>query len=110
MTNEQINIAIAEACGWTHYHLDLWVPSQQTGDPDDFSELQCTGLPDYCNNLNAMHEAERVLNAYQRHKYTLLLRGDCASVDSMWEVAHKPAIQRAEAFLRTIGKWEGETK
>jgi hypothetical protein len=61
-------------------------------------------------DLNAMHEAEKVLtaiceiNAYITHLGTVLGRGD----KTLFEFTHATAAQRAEAFLRTIGKWEDE--
>lgn len=59
--------------------------------------------PDYLNDLNAMHEAENVLNTrelweiYKNHLLQWMTEPICAT-----------AAQRAEAFLRAIGKWEGE--
>ena len=52
MTNEEINIAIAEACGWTTKHKGLWVERLQT----------YAALPDYINDLNAMREAQELLD------------------------------------------------
>ena len=88
MTNEQINTAIAEACGWI-------IP-----------ENPPTGyFPNYCNCLNAMHEAEKTLKLGLRNTYDAEL-GLIAKRDHcfIWETT---ARQKAEAFLRTIGKWEG---
>jgi len=105
MTNEEIDIAIAEACGWKHYHEDLWVDPDFSGDPDGFSELQCGDLPDYLNDLNAMHEAEKVIkkdsNLWKTYESFLarIVSGDCG-------MFHITANQRAEAFLKTLGKWE----
>ena len=101
MTNNSINIAIAEACGWKH-EFDgnyedpewYWIPPN---DPDGDGEP-----PDYCNDLNAMHEAEKVLikKHYDSYEHRLGM-----TVNRPW---HATARQRAEAFLRTIGKWEDE--
>jgi len=87
MTNEQIKIAIAEACGWAH------------------SSVQPYAFPDYCNDLNAMHEAEMVIkkdsHLWKCYESFLarIVSGDCG-------MFHITANQRAEAFLKTIGKWE----
>jgi hypothetical protein len=120
MSEEQINIAIAEACGWK----DL--------ENEDFSEygVPCfmlmgsnnTGTrlapPDYCNDLNAMHDAEKVLiEKCKEGNYWFHLREilEFPYAESDWDhyyyisAIHATAKQRAEAFLRTIGKWE-ETK
>lgn len=91
MTNEQINIAIAEACGWAH-------PS-----------VQPYAFPDYCNDLNAMHEAEKVLPRQLYHvDYWQTGYGRFQTIVSEMTVTpfSATARQRAEAFLKTIGKWE----
>lgn len=60
-------------------------------------------LPDYLNDLNAMHDAEKALGlSYDR--WTRELRAICERDRRCIESA--TASQRAEAFLRTIGKWE----
>jgi hypothetical protein len=89
MTNKQINEAIAKACGWEH------------------KPVNCGGA-DYCNDLNAMHEAEKVLapknwNNFSEnwHNYYMHLRRGDAD-----RAIHATARQRAEAFLRTLDKWE----
>jgi hypothetical protein len=93
MTPEQQRIAIAEACGWEptpegHFHPDN--PTGQTP-------------PNYLNDLNAMHEAEKVLTSEQVTSYVDSLE----SMNERWSTpAFATASQRAEAFLRTIGKWE----
>lgn len=63
--------------------------------------------PDYCRDLNAMHGAEmmafRSIAAMERYRTTLhsVLAGNFAvELDFC-----APAKWRAEAFLRTIGKW-----
>ena len=82
MTDEQINAAITEA-------IDA--------DP----HWKCA--KDYCTDLNAMHEAEKTLRGGEWDTYVDLL------ADTWIEVAHATARQRAEAFLKTIGKWEEAT-
>ena len=94
MTPEQQRIAIAEACGWEplpegHFHPDN--PIGQT-------------MPNYLNDLNSMHEAEKVLVRLQWVSYLRRLQTLCDE-SVTWPI-HATASQRAEAFLRTIGKWE----
>ena len=88
MTPEQQRIAIAEACGWKTGYRDpeAWHP-----------------LPDYLNDLNAMHEAEGILTNEQIEVYCSFLQKPQWGI---WWGIHATAAQRAEAFLRTIGKWE----
>jgi hypothetical protein len=87
---EQINALIAEACGWIYY--DGW------NHPDGRNHL-----PDYCIDLNSMHEAEKVLTSMQQEEYWDFLWN---LTGSEFELCHANAHQRAEAFLRTLGKWE----
>jgi hypothetical protein len=87
MTDEQINQRISEA-------IDA--------DP----HWKCA--KDYCHDLNAMHEAERVLKGYEQiHTYVWHLsnRNDWGTDFKLMEV-HISARDRAEAFLRTLGKWD----
>lgn len=50
-------------------------------------------------DLNAMHEVEKSLTAEQWEDYV-------EHVGGTWEEAmHATARRRAEAYLRTIGKW-----
>jgi hypothetical protein len=65
--------------------------------------------PDYLNNLNAMHEAEKMLTADQFEQYRWILWDICKQVRVKdWYRCYlsSTAAQRAEAFLRTIGKWK----
>jgi hypothetical protein len=97
MTDEQINAAIAEACG-------LKKPCRKVKLNDKgFFVTQHAKLPNYCTDLNAMHEAESVLTEHQNESIYPRNLG-------AWRNPTKPiyatARQRAEAFLRTLGKWE----
>jgi hypothetical protein len=98
MTNEQINIAIAEACGW--YEEDNESEICWTRDELTYC-LHEDELPDYCNDLNAMHEAEKTLNSEQLHDYYENLE-----LVNGWEYPSSTARQRSEEFLKTIGKWK----
>lgn len=75
-------------------------------------------LPDYLNDLNAMHEAENTLliDSAQMARFgswlCLLVLHQTAAPDitlansKLMLVAHATAAQRAEAFLTAIGKWK----
>jgi hypothetical protein len=67
-------------------------------------------LPNYLNDLNAMHEAEmsrvdmedgRFIVLFREYLHTILGHDGSLAI-------HATGIQRAEAFLKTIGKWEEE--
>ena len=64
--------------------------------------------PDYLNDLNAMHEAEELFYAKPDTLECAERMRDYSKW--LWLIAkyplHATATQRAEAFLRTIGKWE----
>jgi hypothetical protein len=100
MTNEQINIAIAKACGWKY-------EKNETHAPDgSFWWSKEPEFPNYCNDLNAMHEAEKLHADDDKwtERYWLALYE--ATQETRWPY-DASAAQRAEAFLKTIGKWEG---
>jgi hypothetical protein len=60
---------------------------------------------DYLNDLNAMHEAEKVLTRNQHETYYKHLNYNHNRRAPIW---HTTAAQRAEAFIRTIGKWNSD--
>jgi hypothetical protein len=109
MNPENQRVAIAEACGWRLFSQfkNLWAP------PRSVVEYDCDAcpLPDYLNDLNAMHDAEKVLTDDQwpiyRDEIRLVVLGPIRMVSDWCKSdIHATATQRAEAFLRTIGKWE----
>lgn len=91
MTPEQINIAVATACGQL-YHK----PTDEEIVRGSYYHYE----PDYCGDLTLMHSAEKRLPHDPDFTYEKMLheitngRGERAT-----------ARQRAEAFLKTIGKW-----
>jgi hypothetical protein len=109
MTLEEQRIAIAEACGWKNVDAGsgrVWgVTTRHKGTPSEFDV--CVDVPNYPFDLNAMHDAEKVLVSLQWVSYSRRLQTLCDE-SVTWPI-HATASQRAEAFLRTIGKWK-ETK
>lgn len=104
MTDEQINAAIAEACGWTNVGECENGGFRLRGFPPDRYEAHRKPIPNYCTDLNAMHEAEKVLDSDELFRGYYLALYDITK--STRCPVHATARQRAEAFLRTIGKWE----
>ena len=96
MNPEAQRIAIAEACGIVT--KDQWGPLYKT--PRGILR----DCPDYLADLNAMHEAEKVLSVREKQNYISTLRNICVVAGCWPETA--TADQRAEAFLHTLGKWE----
>jgi hypothetical protein len=124
MNKEKQRIAIAEACGWQHDKKSWYSPNGGV-----WSQRRSGGkwisvediLPDYLNDLSDMHEA------VMRLCYKKRLKCVCNSgLDLSWEciltesaepncipcdgdhcgMGDTLCIAMAEAFLRTIGKWE----
>jgi hypothetical protein len=62
--------------------------------------------PDYLNDLNAMQEVERAMNNNDWWKFVEYLTNICGGGIALGVSA--TAAQRAEAFLKTVGKWEEE--
>jgi hypothetical protein len=67
-------------------------------------------LTDYLNDMNAMHEAEKIIQQSipRRNAYAKCLRLNIDMPLTDFFFAHATAAQRAEALLRTIGKWKDE--
>ena len=103
MRYEQQRIAIAEACGWKE--TEAWLDGRRCFErADSNAGWDFDSLPDYLNDLNAMHEAEKTLTDKAHEEFRLNLY-DVIGDDSRLIVS-STASQRAEAFLRTIGKCE----
>lgn len=131
MTSEQKRIAIAEACGWVLVsngktpmwswqnqaitHRLKWVANK---------DLASQGvLPDYLNDLNAIHKAEEILTTPEQQYNFISILYDIVNnfipdevddyVPDYWEVSsvqvfphlHATAAQRAEAFGLTLKLW-----
>lgn len=135
MTSEEINIAIAEVLfddfkrhrgltlhqrtddsilygGYSSKGLWIWMDSKglpygmnyDTREACEVGEIkEMAKRNDWTKDLNAMHEAEKViLKDHSLHS------GD-TSVSSQYLRSISPvasAAQRAEAFLKTLGKWK----
>ena len=99
MTNEQINIAIFEIFGWK------WDPEKNSFFHPENGRLKPKYAPDYCNDLNAMREAMLTLTNKQGFGFLWHLN-DMGFVGGDWELLTLDSQVLAEAFLRTLGKWE----
>jgi hypothetical protein len=124
MTQEQQRIAIAEWMGWI-YHGE----SSRKKEADTFywkhneKEVMYQKLPNYPEDLNAMHEAEEKLDRSQFMRYYSKLLGVIIGVDksspeesylnspltSSQMAVIAPPAQRSEAICRTLWpeRWGG---
>lgn len=103
MNGEEQRIAIAEACGWRKSRIgSSWKnPQGQQG---------FTSIPDYTNDLNAIHEAEKQFlpkcpGDRRFDEYDEYLRIIMQRTEPVYSTTHATATQRAEAFLKTLGLW-----
>lgn len=124
MTPEEQQIAIAQACGWElrwqncggaplldqkpeGHCWEVWTDPSGWGLDNNFDPIRS---PDYLNDLNAMHEAEKILTDSQWDEYEQQLRivcGGCSYYEGAGkELIHATAAQRAEAFLKTLNLWK----
>lgn len=132
MTDEEMNIAVAEKCGWVCvnpiFHNDRWhkIPTCiESKNLSGYEKGQCppgTMLgqqpPDYGSDLNACAEMEKRVkdwNIYSR-ECELISRRD-GKIDQEINASRLidvflirlSATQRREAFLRTLNKYPEPT-
>ena len=91
MNEADINVAIAMALGFTAPQ-GFWI-----------FEGRRTAIPNYCNDLNTMHEAEKALP--ESMQGTMIDYLVIVQEQDGWDAFHSTAAQRAEAFLRTLNLW-----
>jgi hypothetical protein len=125
MTNRAINKAIAEYLSWKEldFHLDGKRilgkrPSFHNGKIVSYTVDQY--VPDYCGDLNEIHEVVEMLKGDDDIKYVNYLFAsvginryyymgatpEAFPADRQMKVINASALKRAEAFLRTIDKWK----
>ena len=104
MTDEQINIAIAKACGWKfiadYCHGADQPPEYTTVTPD--GRHLCGYYPEYCTDLNAMHEAMLVHPRKDLLRDFLLLEVLDDPTNKTNEPAWATAKQWAKAYLNSL--------
>jgi hypothetical protein len=118
MNEKQQRIAIAETCGFIN--VRMWGQSciASIGISDKGEYWGSLGVPDYLNDLNAMHEAEKMLYGGSAARSTLpkkytqqiknAIRREAGVTKAQMDFdvcITATAAQRAEAFLKTIDKW-----
>lgn len=122
MKDEEINRAIAEACGWKR--VTLGTQSRFDKEPRGWlspkhESWNCAvgEPPNYTKSLNACHEMELQLKGGRQDEHSEVsayienltsVCADCLESTWDWDLIHATARQRAEAFLRTIGKWKAQ--
>ncbi len=104
MKKEQQRIKIAEACGYKYLESYGWFDKDGETYYIGNEDIVSPQIPDYLNDLNAMHEAEKVLTAEQRRSYVNRIFN--LPVSECESNTFATAAQRAKAFLRTLNLWE----
>lgn len=120
MTINEKRIKVAERCGWREAfprHPDLGKERGGILLPYTYENLHTKQrvqiIPDYPSSLDAMHEAEKMLNEKERYKYSAILHALSYpnSTHDKWffYVTASPSLMRFEAFGIATGLWkEGE--
>lgn len=120
MSPEAQRIAITEACGWRAelWNAGGWCCYDPNRNRQGFAGMrEATFLehsPDYLTDLNAMHEAlaQATFDRSQMQAFLVHLKNqvgptlESSEMLLFWVMMNATAAQRAEAFLRTLGKWE----
>lgn len=112
MKTEQQRIAIAQAMGWTDCEYVQQIGLCKGRAPD---ECIMQEIPEYLVDLNAIHEAEKILWEMDwGHRYIFndhlanVLKGRSVNRNE-WDaeiLLDATAENRAEAFLKTLELWE----
>lgn len=121
MTNHEQRIALARACGLTHIRKSskwqMWDTPPAIRMIADFSG-ETVEVPDYLNDLNAVHEAEKMLEVIDgRERYPEILAQVVSKQEGFrsngiplpeWHRVTATAAQRTKALLLTLGIWRQE--
>lgn len=111
---KELNEKIAELCGWKRHGSFIncfkqEVPTWLLGGPDEGGRMAygVKDLPDYCNDLNACAEFEKLLDTEERQRCYVeaLVQIPWYNAWAFTDVAKAvcaTALQRAEAFAKTM--------
>lgn len=120
MSDNEIRVALAEWLGWAFAPMadaangvrlfDVTGPNGERYFTKSHIGIDKI-IPNYPADLNAMHEAEGRLSHDEWRIFLGFLMGErvipkLASMEDFHKAWRATARQRAEALLRTIGKWK----
>lgn len=126
MTNDEINIAVAELTGW-HPHPEnnkpevknkFWtfggngygLNARETAAMPEINDFGFRPLPDYCNDLNMIDRAVRFLWHIDNFWYSYVSELESATGQDLAlrtrTLLHATAKQRAVALLKACGKYK----
>jgi len=104
MTEEQINETIATSVGFTEE--EPWLNGRRCWVHIDHPNVGLESIPDFCNDLNAMHEAMLLHPRKELLRNFLYLEVLEDPTNTTNEPAWAPAKQWAIAYVKSLGKWE----
>jgi len=117
LTQEQKRIKLAEAAGWkgiSKTYLEGYAPWRPVAyekrinktPVKEFHNIPLDPLPDYFNDLNAVHELEMKLdNEYPTHNREFFRKQLRKICQPLLHEVHATATQRAEALGLTLNLW-----
>lgn len=130
MTEQEINVAIAEACGWKHVRYETpavnhgnmeWIGIPPSCKKATSSAWMCKIIPNYTGDLNAIHETilrlDNTVNLMtggeglqtRRDKYMdaleKIVEPTCAEDEIEFYAMNATAIQCSQALLRAYEMW-----
>ena len=101
MTQEQKRIKLAEAAGWKVHPKDRFIVIPPNS-PHSVQPLST--IPDYFNDLNAVHELEKVLT-YQQHCLYCNILEMVVGGPAYMPAVRASASHRCEALGKTLNLW-----
>lgn len=119
MTDDEMRVAIAEWVGWREAFPSTGGPHPRTKEGgillpyrwiNEATGKRLLELPDYPNDLNAVHEVETKLEHNQRSQYHerlewLISEKGGSKRNRARRCISATARQRCEALLKTLGLW-----
>lgn len=103
MTDEQINAIIATSLGFIEE--EPWLDGRKCWAHIDNPNVRHESIPDFCNDLNAMHEAMLLHPRKNLLRDFLLLEVLKDPTNKTNEPAWATAKQWATAYVNSLGKW-----
>lgn len=115
LSGRRLCFRLPPECGVANPHWKGTVSETWFADPQESLEHVDTYCPDYPNDLNAMHEAEKMLTVesgqvgkylYELEKVCVVSGCEARNKNQQLRFIRATAAQRAEAFLRTLNLWK----
>ena len=99
LTDRQRQIRVAEGSGWSVPKYKMCGAHYAKNPKGDL--VPAERVPDYLNDLNAMHEAEEGVVNTRTYRINLALVTGSSELNREWYLTHATPAQRAEAFCLT---------